>query len=78
MNKAAISFHFSFYLIAIWKYVNGWSECCATCGGGVQTRTQSCVNSDSTEAEGQCSGNAGSESKDCSIDPCRKFIRYNT
>ena len=62
------------YIIASWEYVNGWSTCSATCGGGTQTRTQSCMNSNSTGAEGQCIGNVGSESKDCSIDPCRKFL----
>ena len=68
-----ISF-FSSNLIATWEYVNEWSECNVTCGGGVQIRAQSCVNSDNTEAEGQCSGNVKSESKDCNVDPCRKLL----
>ena len=61
-----------FILIATWEYVNGWGGCNATCGGGEQNRTQSCVNSDNTAAEGQCTGNAGIDSRDCNDNYCRK------
>ena len=68
----------SFYLrsIAAWAFVKEWSKCSATCGGGEQTRTQSCVYSDNIDAEGQCTGNAGSESRSCNINVCRKLLRY--
>ena len=61
-------------MIATWEYVNDWSACSVTCGGGTQTRTQSCVNSDNTEAEDQCSGKAEIEFRDCSDVPCRKLL----
>ena len=61
-----------FDLIATWEYVDEWSECSVTCGGGEQNRTQSCVNSDNIE--GQCSGNAASDSRDCNVDSCRKLF----
>ena len=60
-----------------WEYVNDWSECSATCGGGTQTRTLSCVYLDNIAAEGQCSDNAESESRDCNVDICRKLLIRN-
>ena len=60
--------------IGAWAFVNDWSECNATCGGGTQTRTKSCVYADNTLAEGQCTGNVESESKDCNEVPCRKLL----
>ena len=62
-------------LIASWEYVDDWSACSATCDGGTQTRTQSCVYSDKTAAEGPCSGDVKSETRKCNIDPCRKLYR---
>ena len=64
--------YFLFDLIATWEYVGEWSECSATCGGGTQTGTQSCVNSDNIEAKGECSGVPVSKSQDCNDNPCRK------
>ena len=71
-----MSWHFIQYKILItatWEYVHEWSECSATCGDGTQTRTQSCVYADNTTADGQCSGNAQSESRPCLVSPCRKY-----
>ena len=62
-------------LVASWEYVNDFGECTTTCGGGKQTRTQSCVYSDNATAQGQCSGDAGSESRGCNVEPCRKLFR---
>ena len=64
--------------IAMWAYINEWSPCTATCFGGTQTRTQSCVHLDNTTAsDGQCEGSALSEVRACNEVSCRKY-RNNT
>ena len=70
-------FLLNYLFIGTWEYVNKWSVCSATCDVGTQTRTQSCVYSDNTAAEGQCPGKAESESRKCNVDPCRKLFLEN-
>ena len=55
-------------------YVTEWGTCSATCGGGIQTRTQSCVYSDNTTADGLCSGFATTETQDCNTIQCRELL----
>ena len=47
-----------------WDVWNEWSECSATCGGGVSERTRECL-----IAGGMCNG-AASETKECNTQPC--------
>ena len=63
-----------FFSIAEWMYVTEWNTCSATCGGGILTRTQSCVYADNTTAHGVCSGSATTETKDCNTIQCRKLL----
>ena len=63
-----------FFSIAEWMYVTEWSTCSATCGGGILTRTQSCVYSDNTTAHGVCSGSATTETQNCNTIQCRKLL----
>ena len=63
-----------FFSIAEWMYVTEWSTCSATCGGGRQTRIQSCVYSDNITADGLCSGSATNETQNCNTIQCRKLL----
>ena len=70
----SLIFLLNYLYIGTWEYVYKWSVCSATCDVGTQTRRQSCVYSDNTAAEEQCSGDAGSESRKCNIGPCSKLF----
>ena len=58
-------------------YIGDWSACSATCGGGTQSRAQSCVYSDNTTAEGKCLGHAENETRSCNENPCREYWQRN-
>lgn len=45
----------------------GWSACSASCGGGRQTRSVSCVGA---SCGGSCSGSAPASSRSCNTQPC--------
>ena len=65
-----------YFISAEWTYVKGWSICSATCGGGVQTRIQSCVYADNATADGLCSDSAVTETQDCNTLKCRKLLAF--
>ncbi|XP_052259939.1 A disintegrin and metalloproteinase with thrombospondin motifs 9-like [Dreissena polymorpha] len=53
-----------------WKY-SAWTECTATCGGGVQKRSFTCVDSRGSElSESYCSAKDRLLERECNADPC--------
>ena len=52
-----------------WSVFVDWSECSATCGGGTQTRTRTCINPVPAYGGSDCQGES-TETQDCSNRPC--------
>ena len=62
-------------ITAAWTYRDrDWSTCTVTCGGGTQSRTQVCLNSDDAIVDtANCAGIAQSETANCNTQNCGKL-----
>uniref|UniRef100_A0AAY4AC22 Brain-specific angiogenesis inhibitor 1 n=1 Tax=Denticeps clupeoides TaxID=299321 RepID=A0AAY4AC22_9TELE len=58
-----------------WSTWGQWTECSSECGGGVQTRTRTCLSSNK-EAQ-QCEG-VVDEGRLCNAQPCTGKVRHNS
>lgn len=62
---------------AHWNY-GKWSACNATCGGGIQYRTATCIDSNQrTVSEENCMGQRKVLENACANDPCPKWTFKN-
>ena len=52
-----------------WSDFGSWTECSATCGGGIRTRIRTCTNSAPEYGGADCQG-SNIETQPCNIDPC--------
>jgi hypothetical protein len=52
-----------------WSY-GGWSACSASCGGGTQTRSATCLRSDGAAMDGSYCGPAAATSASCNTQAC--------
>ena len=52
-----------------WSDYSAWSECSASCGGGIMERSRTCDNPEPSEGGNDCEGSAA-EGKGCNDIPC--------
>ena len=52
-----------------WSEFSAWSECSASCGGGITERSRTCDNPEPSEGGNDCEGSAA-EGKGCNNIPC--------
>jgi len=52
-----------------WTEYTEWTECSASCGGGIQSRTRSCDNPPPAFGGAPCAGDA-MDTQQCNTDPC--------
>ena len=60
-----------------WSEFGEWSECSATCGGGIQSRTRSCTNPVRAHGGTDCEG-VGKENQSCNTQKCPGNIYFDS
>jgi len=57
-----------------WSDFGDWSECSASCAGGIQKRTRSCTNPAPANGGAECVGET-EETRECNTGPCPYSLR---